>query len=604
MTKIIIYTAIIGGYDKLPPIVNDDNLIEYYCFSDELIITETKWNCVKVPNFFEDKKQTVNYLKSSPHLLFNWDCIVVWIDANVEEINISSEKIYSLLGGEAIAMTKHPFRSDIYSEAAIVAEMGLDNRNKTFSWVKKMHSIGMPPNKNLNEGWFIIRDLRNPKTHLICKTWWIYIINESRRDQLSLSFSLWNHGLDFKVIPLDFNKSMRGDTIKRSIKEHHNSIERFPQNVNSNNIDILQKYCWVNFVQPFDYHIHIYHHEFLHEEILKTIRAINSKHNSFYDGYFFIDKNELQEYTVFDIRRSWKREYLVKSVMPFRCGIEIGFNAGHSACLIMSKNPFLKLFCIEPKSTSYTDAFADVLSKQFPSQFELHKGETIEIIESFNIIFDISDLDFIHFNLDLDKNIDIFWSFLEWYLCSEKVKCYVIFENAKHKSICQLLNYLENHQILKQIEVSIPAIDENKFYQKIETISLEKFNEIKISQHESFELQLQKFIISQKQLNEENTRIYQENQQIFNEQIFQYQEKLLESSMQKELLISSHGELITNYELQLSNQGELIAEYEKQLSKHILVFTKDDFKLLLRPLIYILKKLYRIFRWLIREIKN
>lgn len=74
-----------------------------------------------------------------------------------------------------------------------------------------------------------------------------------------------------------------------------------------------------------------------------------------------------------------KRENL--ALLSYKCNtiLEIGFNAGHSAAVMLSANPHLKLTCVDIATHSYLDQCYDYLCSLFPGRIKLLKTDSNKI---------------------------------------------------------------------------------------------------------------------------------------------------------------------------------------------------------------------------------
>jgi hypothetical protein len=64
--------------------------------------------------------------------------------------------------------------------------------------------------------------------------------------------------------------------------------------------------------------------------------------------------------------------------------IEIGFNAGHSAAILLSSNKDAKLYCFDIGTHKYTDLCYQYLAKEFPGRIEITYGDSRETLKNFD----------------------------------------------------------------------------------------------------------------------------------------------------------------------------------------------------------------------------
>ena len=65
--KIIVFTAIMGNYNTLREIKNPDKIIDYICFTDQKIKSNT-WRIVKGSAFSNNSNLNAKIYKVLPHL--------------------------------------------------------------------------------------------------------------------------------------------------------------------------------------------------------------------------------------------------------------------------------------------------------------------------------------------------------------------------------------------------------------------------------------------------------------------------------------------------------------------------------------------------------
>lgn len=76
----------------------------------------------------------------------------------------------------------------------------------------------------------------------------------------------------------------------------------------------------------------------------------------------------------------YKRRSLILLSVTHSSILEIGFNAGHSALLMLIANPRLSLCCIDICEHSYTEPCADYLQNMFGDRFHFIKGDSQKIL--------------------------------------------------------------------------------------------------------------------------------------------------------------------------------------------------------------------------------
>lgn len=128
----------------------------------------------------------------------------------------------------------------------------------------------------------------------------------------------------------------------------------------------------------------------LHRAINKTVAAAIGVRLE--GNYCHFHHSEVSEFTPTDPRRSWKREYLRHAVKDRRRALEVGFNAGHSAALMLAVNPLLSVHAIDICRHAYTEPCAALLGKKFGTRFGFGKGDSKSVLAQ----LDLKQFDFVH----------------------------------------------------------------------------------------------------------------------------------------------------------------------------------------------------------------
>lgn len=198
--KVIVYTAIMGNYNKLREIKNPDKNIKYICFTDQKIKSNT-WQVVKGSTIFYNSNLNAKIHKVLPHLYFNCD-YSLWIDASIEIEGNILDLIDSHLDEKTdIVLFKHKIRDCPYCEANIVISSKLANSIIVKSQMNKYHRYGFPLHKRFSQGGVILRK-HSEKMEIFNLTWWGEICRYTQRDQLSLDYCIDKTNLSLKYFDL------------------------------------------------------------------------------------------------------------------------------------------------------------------------------------------------------------------------------------------------------------------------------------------------------------------------------------------------------------------------------------------------------------------
>lgn len=495
MSRTIVYTAIMGGYDHLPEIISKDEQVEFYCFTDSIPQNTNGWTCIQVQPFFKDNKLNIGYLKTNAELLFPWDSVVVWVDSNIGIIELSRTQIFQMIHEQPVATLLHRQRQTVFGEIAVVAEYNLDNKHKLAKWEVELKSLGYPDDNKLAELNFLVRDLRQPKVRQLNKTWWRFLLHGSRRDQLSFNPALWYHNMPWKVIKADNNSAGEFD-FKYSFQVHADSAKRaVPNSSPSFDRQNFAPFCWTELHssknQSGEQQEHyLYQQEFWTEETLVNLKEINKileEHQKTADeNYCFIQKENIHEYSVPDLRYGWKREYFRKAILPAQWVIEVGFRQGHSAAIALGYNPYVKILAIEAQPDEVTKVCANKLVSIYPNRLELHYDNTATVFASLQQKAALEKIELVHYNTSRVFNAEEFWGFIEWYLCRATIGCRLLISDI-NKEVNSVMGIVYSMALVDYLNPGMPPTGDVQQMVKLAHMEPSQLEELK-SWHQSIDV--------------------------------------------------------------------------------------------------------------------
>jgi len=180
MTNIAVYTAIFGPY----PIRRTD----ITCFtSDQLFVKPVL-----------DAKR----FKVLPHLYFPWHEYTVWVDGNIRLKRTPEAIVETYLGDDDFGLFAHPYRKTVWQEfEALRTQPRFADpflQKQLAEQAAFYREAGLPADAQLYECNFMVR--RNvERVSRIMDAWWSEICRWQWRDQVSLPYVLWKHGIDVRV---------------------------------------------------------------------------------------------------------------------------------------------------------------------------------------------------------------------------------------------------------------------------------------------------------------------------------------------------------------------------------------------------------------------
>lgn len=190
--NIVVYTAIIGGYDKL---ILPDELVfdwDYVLFTDARIEGISPFE-VRSPLYEDaDTVRVARYHKLNSHLVLSEYDYSIWIDGNIQ---LKSHYFRELINDEAdigteILLRKHPDRRCTYQEILKCRELLKDDFGLMSRQLDRYRQEKFPENAGLFETNVVLRCHKSERVLRFNEYWWEELSKGSRRDQLSCVYAL------------------------------------------------------------------------------------------------------------------------------------------------------------------------------------------------------------------------------------------------------------------------------------------------------------------------------------------------------------------------------------------------------------------------------
>lgn len=210
--KVVVYTAIIGGYDNLhEPLVTPDG-VDFICFTDRDLKSKV-WQIKKVLPLYKDNTRTARKYKILPHRFLPDYDLAIWVDGNMlVEGNVKDYIKY--LGNGKFATFDHTQcydrRDCVYEEANAIFRLGQepgknykDNPQTILDQMNRYLKEGYPANNQLAFTCSVTRKHNDPEVVKVMEDWWTELKYGSKRDQLSINYVCWKNNFKIKYLPGD-----------------------------------------------------------------------------------------------------------------------------------------------------------------------------------------------------------------------------------------------------------------------------------------------------------------------------------------------------------------------------------------------------------------
>lgn len=169
--RIVVYTAVAGGYDHLsPPGLTIPN-VDFVVFRDDSIEVPG-WTARPFNYYDKDPTRMARFVKLNPHVYFSEYDISIWIDANITVIGDITQFIDRLSDDDTIGIFLHPLRNCIYVEGRECIKRSKDAVDAIEIQLEKYRAQGYPENNGLWETNVVVRRHNDPRCKLLMREWW------------------------------------------------------------------------------------------------------------------------------------------------------------------------------------------------------------------------------------------------------------------------------------------------------------------------------------------------------------------------------------------------------------------------------------------------
>ncbi|MGB8212640.1 MAG: glycosyltransferase domain-containing protein [Anaerolineales bacterium] len=203
-----VYTVLIGDYEQLnEQPIQKDSRIDFFCFTDNRSLVSETWKIIYIdPIFPMDSVRSSRLVKICPHRFLKAYDESLYID-NSMVLKQTPEEIYSELmqdGNTDLVVLNHNYRETVLDEFAAVIQLQYDNLNTILEQLNA-YSLICPDvlaEKPIQSG-FLFRKHNDANVIETMENWLAQVFRYSRRDQLSVNYSLRKSNLRVRKIECD-----------------------------------------------------------------------------------------------------------------------------------------------------------------------------------------------------------------------------------------------------------------------------------------------------------------------------------------------------------------------------------------------------------------
>ena len=201
VSKYVIYTVVVGGYDEIRQPAEVDDRFDYVLFSDERVGEYVGvWEVRAIP--FEGTTPFLlsRYVKCLPAKVLAEYEASLYVDANVRILTSWVYNRFVELVGRGVewAGVRHPDQQCVYDEMCAIVQLRWVLDSEVAGWYGKIKNDGFPGKYGLYENNVIFR-CHTKTVERVGELWWWTLEIDCKRDQFSLMYALW------RVLPtMDF----------------------------------------------------------------------------------------------------------------------------------------------------------------------------------------------------------------------------------------------------------------------------------------------------------------------------------------------------------------------------------------------------------------
>lgn len=438
MSRLVIYTAVIGDYEPSLPKISVELGIEYslVCFTNcQTIDNPSGFKIVRVPAYFQDNKMSSLYFRCNPHLFFGYDVNCIWIDAKFTSFNLTKRMMDETLGSSPVCASIHPFVDNIKAEHEAVCYLNFEDRIRAETNLIRILNHDLGTLYHFSDNGILFRNLSDAQVRMANESWWEMMLAGIRRSQLGFEPAFKMHGLICTLAPFKLYDESDGTfTVTNHDRYYPKRLVTFTPEVlfatlNPSGIAVVEHW---------------------NEQSLNLIRGLNE----------ILEKSgaQVQAETPPDVRLSYRREFFRNSISGRKNILQIGFNDGHDSAIILSNSYTSNLLSIDSGSASYSKECAAYIKSAFQNRFSILWGDSSEILES----SDSEAIDLVCLNGTSEHLSEE----LQWYVTGTNRECLLFVDGTDNPMVKTLLKVLESTGELSELNPRMVSNGQCRLYRK------------------------------------------------------------------------------------------------------------------------------------------
>jgi hypothetical protein len=196
--KLLVYTSVIGGYDRVFPPVVKDQTVDYVMLTDDTTLKVSGWRTHFVDSErFRSRRAANRYGKMLVHRLLPGYDASLYVDGNIRLLSASGELLRNFAeSNQALRLFRHPLRDSVFEEIAACVSLGkVDDARPLEAELEAYRIDGFSDDQGLAEATIIMKNHKISGLDEAMALWWSLFVRFGNRDQLSLPYVLWKSGI-------------------------------------------------------------------------------------------------------------------------------------------------------------------------------------------------------------------------------------------------------------------------------------------------------------------------------------------------------------------------------------------------------------------------
>lgn len=228
LPRVAVYTALIGNYDRLPPVISRSDCADFICFTDQPV-APGGWRVRSV-----ERTTSSDVLEAKRYKVLPWAYLKeyqfsIYVDANTQLLGNLDNLIGRYLLFNDFVAWGHPERSDVISECFAILANKRCQVGPLFEQIKSYLERNMASYTGLVEASFLWRNHENEHVRNLMEAWWQHIGRFTHRDQVSLGYLMGSEHARPRILPARLGSSRANPWFRKILHRHEWTSQPIPR---------------------------------------------------------------------------------------------------------------------------------------------------------------------------------------------------------------------------------------------------------------------------------------------------------------------------------------------------------------------------------------